>query len=143
MSYTTTPTSYQQQLFNYTSLSTGIATLEFGFKAKNSAKTWHLDNVSVLDRTSSNTEMIINGDFESGSLNGWQTLCSSTNCGGTGGVLSTTSCYSGSYCYEGACQGAYDFLRQSFPVVLGHVYTLSFWIYTDGHNQQAGYVTIR
>ncbi len=142
MAYTTSPTSYQKQMFNYTALATGIATLEFGFKAKNPAKTWHLDDVSIVDTTPANSEMLVNGGFENGTLIGWQVICSSINCGGTGGTIVQSPCYSGSYCYEGACQGAYDFLHQSFNVTIGHVYLLSFWLYTDGHAQEAAYVQI-
>jgi len=95
-----------------------------------------------VNTTASNTSLLVNGDFEAGSLIGWQVACSSVNCGGTGGVLDTTSCYAGSYCYKGACIGAYDFLRQSFNVVAGHVYRLSFWIMTNGNPQEAAYVNI-
>lgn len=90
-----------------------------------------------------NTSILVNGDFEAGSLIGWTVACSSMNCGGTGGVLDTSSCHTGSYCYKGACIGAYDFLRQSFNVVVGHVYLLTFWIKTAGNPQQAAYVDIR
>lgn len=141
--YTTSPTIYQQQIYNYTALSTDIAILEFGFKAKNPSKTWHLDDVSIVDTTALNSEILVNGGFENGSLIGWQVACSSLNCGGTGGILVQTSCHTGSYCYEGACQGAYDFLRQSFSVTAGRVYMLSFWLYTDGHSAEAAYVDIR
>ena len=143
ISYTILPTSYEKQIYNYTALSNGTAILEFGFKAKNPAKAWHLDDVSLLDRTASNIEMLLNGGFENGSLNGWEVACSSVHCGGIGGVLVQSSCHTGSYCYAGICPGAYDFLRQSFSIISGHIYTLSFWLYTDGDSAQAAYVTIR
>jgi hypothetical protein len=143
--YTTTPTSYQLQTYPYLALSTGIATLEFGFKAKSSSKSWHLDDVSVVDIIAPNSELLVNGGFENGSLIGWQVLCSSVNCGASGGVLVSSLsslCHMGSYCYEGACQGNYDYLRQSFPITIAHIYTISFWLYTDGDNHQAAYSNI-
>lgn len=136
-------TNYGNETFYYLALSTGTAILEFGFQAQNLRKVWYVDDVSIKDVNASYAEMISNGGFESGSLMGWQVACSSTNCGGTGGFLSQSDCHTGSYCYIGACQGNYDFLRQSFNVVIGHLYTLSFWIKTDGNPQQAAYVDIR
>lgn len=143
-SFTTSPTTYQRRTYNYTASFTSMLTLEFGFQAKNSAKTWHLDDVSVLHLNSSNiTEMLINGNFENGTLIGWQRSCTSMNCGGsTGGSIVQVSCRTGSYCYEGACQDDYDFLRQSFLAEMGHVYMLSFWLFTDGHAAQKAYVTM-
>ncbi|CAF3350554.1 unnamed protein product [Rotaria socialis] len=101
-------------------------TLEFGFKAKTSAKTWHLDDVSVIDTNASNSEMLINGNFENGTLIGWQAFCSNLNGGGTGGTITQSSCHNGSYFYDGASAVAYDFLRQSFSMAIRHVYVLSF-----------------
>lgn len=145
LTYTTSPTSYAQQIYNYTASFTGIVVLEFGFKAQNSVKTWHLDDVSIVGVGSSafSSQLLVNGGFESGNLTGWQVVCSSTNCGGVGGSLTESNCHTGSYCYVGACAGAYDFLRQSFNVIRGQMYTLSFWIMTAGNPQQAAYVDIR
>ena len=117
--------------------------MEFGFKAKNLNKLWHLDDVSIVDVNASNAQMLRNGNFENGTLAAWQTLCTVANgCGGAGGILSTSSCHGGTYCFSGECDGAFDFLRQVFPITIGHVYTLTFWIYTDGHPQQQAFVRI-
>ena len=143
LSYTTLPTTYTLVTYSYTATFTGIAILEFGFKAKNTAQTWHLDDVSIIDTSASNAQRLTNGDFENGTLVGWQVLCTVNNgCGGPGGGLTTSSCHSGTYCYSGACFNAFDFLRQTFSTITGHVYTLTFWIYTNGHNQQEAYVRI-
>jgi hypothetical protein len=142
-SYTDTPTSYSKQTYSYIALFTGVAVLEFGFQAKNSEKKWHLDDVSILNNNVSNSEMLVNGNFESGTLVGWQVQCRTTNaCSGSGGHLSTATCNAGTYCYEGDCEGKYDFLRQAFLVTAGHSYTLSFWLKSDGHGQQYAYVDI-
>ncbi|CAF1105199.1 unnamed protein product [Adineta steineri] len=142
LSYTTSPLSYTQQIYNFTAQYSGFATLEFGFKAKNPAFTWHLDDVSIIDTSALNIEMLVNGNFENGTLIGWQILCSNNNCGGTGSSIVNTPCHTGSFCYEGTCAGNYDYLRQSFSITIGHIYTLSFWVYTDGHSDQAAYVNI-
>ena len=141
--YTTLGTSnYVEEIINYQASFTGTTILEFGFKAKNSNKVWHLDDVSIIDTNASNVQMLINGDFELASLQHWRITCASTNCGGTGGFLDQSDCHTGFYCYEGACRDAYDFLQQSFNAVHGHVYKLSFWIKTVGHPQQAAFVNI-
>jgi hypothetical protein len=142
LAYNTTPTSYQEQIYNYTALYTGIATLEFGFKAKSASLAWHLDDVSILDTTASNIQMLVNGGFEN-NLTGWQVLCSSENCAGSGSFVFAGLTHSGTYCYKGSCFGAYDFLHQSFSIVTGHIYMLSFWLFTGGDPTEAGYVTIR
>ncbi|CAF2676026.1 unnamed protein product [Rotaria sp. Silwood2] len=87
--YTTSPTTYQKQTYTYTAASTSMNTLEFGFKAVNPAKAWHLDDVSIIDKNASNSEMLVNGGFENGTLIGWQVLCSSLNCGTTSAVTTT------------------------------------------------------
>ena len=141
-SYTTLPTTYEQRTYNHTASFTGVAVLEFGFKAKDSSKDWHLDDVSIVDNTLSNSEMLVNGNFENGTLVGWEVQCSATNgCPGSGGQLSTSSCHGGTYCYQGDC-GNFDFLRQAFLATAGHKYTLSFWLKTYGHVQQSAYVKI-
>ncbi|CAF1500214.1 unnamed protein product [Rotaria sp. Silwood1] len=142
IAYNVTPITYQMQTYTYTATFTGMNILEFGFKAVNQIKTWHLDDVSLIDKNASNAEMLVNGGFENGSLVGWQMLCSNNNCGLTVGNITQSNCHTGSYCYEGACQNAYDFLRQTFSVTSGHVYILSFWLYTNGHHSQAAYVNI-
>ncbi|CAF1413084.1 unnamed protein product [Adineta ricciae] len=141
--YTTSPTTYQKQMYNYTAVSTGIALLEFGFKAKNPSFTWHLDDVSVIDISALGIEMLLNGNFEMSSLVGWQIVCSSQSClPSKQSSLVQTNCHNSSNCYEGACQGNYDYLRQYFNVTIRHIYTLSFWLYTDGNIQQEAYVNI-
>ena len=142
-SYTTSPSSYNKQTYSYTASFTGIAVLEFGFNAKMASKAWHLDDVSIVDNNLSNSEILVNGNFENGTLLGWQIQCSTANaCSGSGGNLSTSTCHSGMYCYEGDCEGKYDFLRQAFLVISGHIYTLSFWLQSVSHPAQKAYVAI-
>jgi hypothetical protein len=143
MSYSDAPTVYTNETYSFTGSLTGTGLLEFGFYSQTSSLFWHLDDVSIIDTNASNSEMLTNGGFEASTLNGWQVLCSSTNCKPpSGSILTNTSCYTGSYCYEGACEKNYDFLRQTFTVTLGHIYSLSFKLYTDSQPQQKAYVKI-
>jgi hypothetical protein len=139
MSFSSAPTNYTQEIYTYTASFTGTAVLEFGFASTGNNKIGYLDDVSIVDTNSSNSEMLINGGFENGSLVGWQVLCSS-NCGGFAGSLSTTSCNTGSYCYADGCKMGVEFLRQTFTSTIGHIYTLSFWIQV--HGNQNVYVEI-
>ncbi|CAF3938070.1 unnamed protein product, partial [Rotaria sordida] len=92
LTYTTSPTAYQKQTYTYTAISTGMKKLEFGFKAVNSVKTWHLDDVSIIDKNASNSEKLVNGGFENGTLTGWQVLCSDINCEMKGSNITQSDC---------------------------------------------------
>ena len=123
--------------YTYTASFTGTAVLEFGFDTQGGSKDGYLDNVSVLNINASNSEMLMNGNFDNGNLVGWQLICNST-C--MGSVISSSSCQSASYCYHNGCQGATDFIRQPFVVTIGYVYRLSFWMELD--NTQSAFVHI-
>ncbi|CAF1426335.1 unnamed protein product, partial [Rotaria sordida] len=93
LTYTTSPTAYQKQTYTYTAVSTGTKKLEFGLKAVNSVKTWHLDDVSIIDKNASNSEKLVNGGFENGTLTGWQVLCLDNNCGTKGSNITQSDCH--------------------------------------------------
>ncbi len=99
-----------------------------------------MDDVSIVDTNASNSEMLVNGGFENGTLAGWQVICTSGCAPGSSGSLSTTSCNTGSFCYKDGCKGSTDILRQTFAMTIGHVYILSFWLTTAG--TQSAYVSI-
>jgi hypothetical protein len=122
--------------YTYTASFTGTAVLEFGFLASGSSKDGYLDSVSVMNMNASNSEMLINGDFDNGTLIGWQLLCGSSCIGNLG----STSCHSTPFCYHNGCQGATDFIRQPFIVTIGYVYRVTFWIKVD--NSQSAFVHI-
>ena len=92
------------------------------------------------DTNESNSEILVDGDFESGSFQHWQMTCSDENCGGTGSSLDGSNCLTRSYCYKGSCRNNYDFLQQSFHVIYRHVYVLHFWIKTTGNPDPNGYI---
>jgi hypothetical protein len=90
-----------------------------------------LDSVSV-NHTNANTNVLINGGFETGDFTGWTQFCNTnSNCnnmfsGVHYGHLITSSCYSGAYCYWDGCDN-YDYLVQSFSTVIGDYYLISFY----------------
>ncbi|CAF1943733.1 unnamed protein product [Rotaria magnacalcarata] len=98
---------------------------------------WLIDDVSVND-TATNTNILVNGNFDLGSFIGWTQFCATnTNCGtGNYGQLTSSPCRSAAYCYMDKCNngGYYDYLLQSFGTVTGNYYILSFYIraYANG-----------
>ncbi|CAF1155110.1 unnamed protein product [Adineta steineri] len=105
MSWTSSMQTYQLQTYNYTAPFSGIGVLEFGFNINTRIGFWYLDDVSMLDMNASNSEMLVNGNFELDNLNGWQSLCA-TNCGSRAGMIINSPC-NGSYCYQDGCRIVY------------------------------------
>ena len=141
--FTSAPTVYTLTTYNYTALSTGFAVLEFGFTGQTGNDYWHLDDVSLVDTNAFNSQMLVNGNFENGTLDGWQVLCTG-NCqaASPSGAPANASCNTGLFCYADACKTGYDFLQQIFPTTIGHVYTLSFWLKSGGTLQQNAFVRL-
>ncbi len=139
--YRTNPTVYTLETYNYTASSSGIGAVSFSFYSQTGSYYWHLDNISVIDTNAYNSEMLTNGDFENGTLAGWQQLCTQ-NCSSSSGILTNSTCLGGSYCYKDACRYGYDYLQQTFPVTSGHIYTLSFWLCSDGGPFQQAFIGI-
>jgi hypothetical protein len=107
------------------------ATLTFTMKGDNGGPAdnyYLLDSVSV-NHTNANTNVLINGGFDTGDMTGWTQYCDTTNnCGGASYAQVTTSpCYSGPYCCVDKCQN-YDYLLQSFSTVIGDYYLISFYL---------------
>ncbi len=91
-----------------------------------------MDDVSVSNGT---TELLLNGGFESGSFSpGWTESTSNGNCNAftTGASIVSSSCHTGIYCFYDGCGGCADQISQSFSVISGQVYYISFWLKQDG-----------
>ncbi len=138
--YNGAPTTYTQYTYNYTASSTSTAVLEFGFASTGGGKIGYLDDVSIVDTNASNSEMLINGGFENGTLVGWQQLCTSSCQMSSFGSITNTQCNTGLFCYMDGCKCGLDFLLQTYTTIIGHVYTLNFWY--KGRNNAILYVTI-
>ena len=117
--------SYTCEYFQWVSPTTGNVTLTFQFE--NDPYTWYMDDVSVSD---GNCEMLVNGDFESGSVSpGWTTSTPNGNCVyGDNAAVGTSDCYTGSYCLADGCYGVADQISQSFVAIGGQSYFVSFWL---------------
>ena len=122
--------TYTLYTYGFTATAT-YATLAFALTGDHGGPmnhTWLLDQVYV-NHTNTNTNVIINGGFESGNLAGWTGYCNTiSNCGGAYySHVVTTSCYSGTYCVSSSCQN-YDYLTQNVATVIGDYYFVSYYL---------------
>lgn len=121
-------------LFNISYTATKITpTLAFAFK-NGGGDTSYLDDVSVVDSSAPNVELLDNSSFDNSTsvLTGWMTWCQSTCTGSSDeGQVTSSSCHTGSgtSCYIDHCQNGMDYLAQSFSATIGSTYIISFWIY--------------
>jgi hypothetical protein len=126
-------TSWTQYQYNFTANKTA-QTLMFGFMAEpNGQRVIFLDNVSIVDVIAPSIQLLQNPSFDNSSatLTGWTQYCTSscTQTGAFGGKVASGSNCSSTNCYADYCYGTgIDFLSQTFPTTIGHVYELSFWI---------------
>ena len=91
---------------------------------------WSLDLV-FAGTSGTSTNLLTNGDFESGILPGWSS-CNPNNAMNDGFVQSTWHAYSGSSYWKDGSIGAADYLYQYFSTVVGVNYTISFYLKGDG-----------
>ena len=106
-----------------------------------------LDNVSLVDMTTSSGNLLTNGDFELGVVGnsapvGWTYL---NTFGASFGGLVTSGCgVGGSICYDDGAVQAYDAITQAIATTAGDTYQLSY-DYADscpGDCGNAGGVTV-
>ncbi|CAF1145661.1 unnamed protein product [Adineta steineri] len=126
-------TTYTRYSYSFTANHTS-ATLSFimtGEGGDGPPHYWLLDEISV-NHTNANADVLINGGFETGNLNGWTQFCNtSANCDtkSTNGYTRTvtSSCYAGTHCVYDSCKNT-DYLEQSFSTVAGDYYFISYYL---------------
>ncbi|CAF1161445.1 unnamed protein product [Adineta steineri] len=137
--------TYQFLSYNYVAIA-NITRIIFGFRRVSGY--WGVDDVSIRNTASPNTELLTNGGFESGNFSSW-TLCIQSGSSGTGSVQSTSSniaynnytfaARSGSYYYLGGAIGQAEYLTQTFSSVIGNSYNFSFaYIYAGSGSLSSG-----
>lgn len=131
------PSSWTQYVRNYTA-GTTRPILSFGFRGT-ATTTNYLDGISVVDVIAPSVELLRNPSFENSSstATGWTTWCHASCTGSSDqGRVTNTGCRTGSgnNCYEANCEVGIDFLAQAFTAIVGHVYTISFWLHQNGNS---------
>lgn len=97
------------------------------FSSLSGSKDWFLDNISIVVSSGSGTNLLMNGNFESGPSIGWHLYSCSGACSGS--IAASGSCVGNSgWCYSNLCgqNGNIQFLEQFFDVTAGVTYILSF-----------------
>ena len=95
----------------------------------------------MRDLAAPNTELLVNGGFETGSYSSW-IYCNPSSSSAAGTIESTSShftynsytyaAHSGSYYYLDGAVGNADYLSQIFPTTIGDTYNISFWMLNQG-----------
>ena len=109
------------------------AKLTFGFV--NNQDSWLLDDITVYNGSQN---IIINGDFESGTLNYWNYSYAGTyNTTDFGEVTNATPSWdpykrphTGNYYYRDGVWDTGSYISQTFATVPEHFYKISFWLFT-------------
>lgn len=105
---------------------------------------WFLDDVSV---STGGVAKVVNGGFETGLLSPWTRTIPNGACTGHAGNVTSSygassggAPHSGTYFVNDGSTGCADQLSQSFTVVSGTVYNVSFWL-KSSNSTAAGTVT--
>jgi len=131
------PLNWTQYQYNFTAYKTAH-TIMFGFTSDSSGqRAWFLDTVSVVAFIVNATELIQNPGFENSSttLTDWTQYCTNTCLNGSataGQVYSSANSSNNFYVDHCYGVGAIDFLSQTFPTTIGHLYRISFRILDYG-----------
>ncbi|CAF1326657.1 unnamed protein product [Didymodactylos carnosus] len=114
-------------------------TLEFSFRNDNLY--WWLDDVSV-NKIGNTTDLIINGGFETDDFTGWD-LENPYGISFGGRVVNDAASHTGTYYYCDGATGAADFLSQTFNVIIGATYNVTYWLKGEGSSPSLANVTIK
>jgi hypothetical protein len=129
---------------NYTvSFVAAAANTDLTFALRDDPGFLGLDNISVVDNTTSSGNLVVNGSFETGDLDPW----TEDNIYGAffAGQVATSCPYAtvgvtfgpedGSYQWCDGSTQAYDAIDQNIATTVGNTYTVSFWL--DSFNSPA------
>ena len=122
-------------VFTATSTSTII---RFSSATDQSNKDWYIDSVSIVPSTGG-SNILINGNFESGPSVGWQVLSCSSSCYAV--IATSVKCLGGSgSCYNNACTPTTNiqFVEQYFTTTIGATYNISYWLLKGGAGVGSG-----
>jgi len=102
----------------------------FGFRHDN--KSWSLDKISVND-TTTNGDIITDGDFESNYLKKSYSQCILSNTRSSVTDILFDIPYSGDFYYNDQTQVGMTYLMQQLPVTGGRYYNITFYLENRGY----------
>ena len=117
---------YTQRSVNFVAISNSLTVT---FSWRDSTTDWLLDNITLMDVNKS-SDVLSNGDFETGNLTGWN-YCnpnSSSSASRMGITGSPYNAKSGQQYYFGGPTTSADYLSQTIRSEESHLYRLSFWL---------------
>lgn len=135
---TSAPTVWKLYSYLYTAVST-TTRIRFSSATDQSNKDWYVDNVSVMVNGGAATNLLTNGNFESGAAVGWKIFSCASTCSAS--IKTSTSCLSGSgWCYNNDCTPSSNiqFLEQYFTTTVGATYNFTFWALKGGSGVGSG-----
>lgn len=109
--------------FEWTSSTTGSVTTAFQLQHK--PDYWYLDDTSVYEEA---TQILTNGNFETGSLSPWIRTTPNGSCTGIAGRVNSTTPRSGNYSLRDRSNSCADQISQNFMASADHIYVISFWL---------------
>ena len=118
-------TVYTCHRFLWTASKNG--SVSFTMQLRNDPNKWFIDDISILRN---DTEMLVNGGFESGSLSPWSWSEPGGSCSGYGAAVTSSAgvARTGSYGLWDGCTGCADQVAQAVSVRKGQQYAISFWL---------------
>jgi hypothetical protein len=130
---------YVQYSVDFTASST-MTNVSFAFR--NDPGFFGLDDVTLLNKTTSTPVPVVNGGFESGIVGnnapvGWTYL--NTFGAAFSGIVQTAAgagipAHTGTNLYYDGATQAYDGITQGFATIVGDTYTVSFWLINQNKN---------
>ncbi|CAF3313006.1 unnamed protein product [Rotaria socialis] len=125
--------SYLQYTYSYVAIAN---TTRITFVFRDDSDYFALDNITIWDNAAPSTQLISNGDFETGNISSWA-YCNPNVASNAGEVQFgstayngyTYTPYSGMYFYMDGSVGAPDYLSQTFATTIGSTYNISYWLY--------------
>jgi len=124
------PSVYTQYSVTFNATGTNV---DLTFALRNDPGFFGLDDISMVDNTTSSGNLVLNGGFEMGNLGAWTDVniygaaysgtVFGAGCGSTG-----VGPHTGSYEWCDGSVQAYDAINQNIATTIGDSYTVSFWL---------------
>ncbi|CAF1608901.1 unnamed protein product [Adineta ricciae] len=135
---TSAPTTWTSYSATFVATS-NFTSIRFSSATAQANKDWYVDNVSVIENGGAGTNLLLNGDFESGPSVGWVIYSCSSTCSAS--IISSTNCEGGyGSCYHNLCTPSTNiqFLEQYFTTTIGATYNVTFSVLKGGSGLGSG-----